>query len=147
MSRDVGQDLWIAENESGAFSNEALLLRRPTAPSRRQNRQLPFTNTPSTMLSSSCLARNAQQAARRSGVQALQRRAYAAAASSSSFETGDVSGLKVASRDLGAPTTKLAVVAKAGTRFQPLPGLSAGLGEFAFKVRTSRGGQKLGWQT
>lgn len=90
----------------------------------------------STMLSKTCLARNAQQAARRSGAQALQRRAFAAAASSNSasFETSDVSGLKVASRDLHGPTTKLAVVAKAGTRFQPLPGLSAGLAEFAFKV-------------
>jgi ubiquinol-cytochrome c reductase core subunit 2 len=95
------------------------------------------------MLSSSCLARNAQQAARRSGVQALQRRAYAAAASSASFETGDVSGLKVASRDLGAPTTKLAVVAKAGTRYQPLPGLSAGLAEFAFKSTKNRSALRI----
>ena len=89
------------------------------------------------MLSRSCLARHAQQAARRAY---LQRRTYAAAtATSTAFDTSDVNGLKVASRDLHGPTTKLSVVAKAGTRFQPLPGLSAGLGQFAFKVRTSTG--------
>lgn len=43
-------------------------------------------------------------------------------------------GLKVASRDAHGPTTKLAVVAKAGTRYQPLPGLTVGLEEFAFKA-------------
>lgn len=48
-----------------------------------------------------------------------------------------MSGLKVAARDAHGPTTKLAIVAKAGTRYQPLPGLTVGLEEFAFKVRDS----------
>ena len=64
-------------------------------------------------------------------------RGFAAAASTSStgsYETSDHGGIKVASRDGHAPTTTLAVVAKAGTRYQPLPGLTAGLEEFAFKV-------------
>ena len=88
------------------------------------------------MISRTSLARTAQQALRRShNAQPLQRRAYAAAASSGAFETTDISGLKVASRDAHGPTTKLAVVAKAGTRYQPLPGLTVGLEEFAFKVR------------
>ena len=86
------------------------------------------------MISRSALARNAQQAARRSWAQPVQRRAFAAAASSGSFETSDISGLKVASRDAHGPTTKLAIVSKAGTRYQPLPGLTVGLEEFAFKV-------------
>lgn len=87
------------------------------------------------MISRSSLARNAQQAARQSwAAQPLQRRAFAAAASSGAFETSDISGLKVASRDTHGPTTKLAIVSKAGTRYQPLPGLTAGLEEFAFKV-------------
>jgi ubiquinol-cytochrome c reductase core subunit 2 len=30
--------------------------------------------------------------------------------------------------------TKLAIVSKAGTRYEPLPGLSLGLQSFAFKV-------------
>lgn len=85
------------------------------------------------MISRSTLARTAQQAARQSC--RVQRRTYAAAASTGSYETSDASGLKIASRDAHGPTTKLAVVAKAGTRYQPLPGLTAGLAEFAFKVR------------
>jgi ubiquinol-cytochrome c reductase core subunit 2 len=86
------------------------------------------------MISRSAIVRNAQQAARRSA-QPLQRRAYAAAAASNgSFEASDVSGLKVASRDDHGPTTKLAIVSKAGTRYQPLPGLALGLEGFAFKV-------------
>jgi ubiquinol-cytochrome c reductase core subunit 2 len=50
-----------------------------------------------------------------------------------------VSGLKIAARDGHGPTTKLAVIAKAGTRYQPLPGLTVGLEEFAFKVRNNGG--------
>lgn len=61
-----------------------------------------------------------------------------AASGSFSYETGDVAGLKVASRDLPGPTTHLAVVAKAGTRYQPLPGFSEGLEKFSFKVRPPR---------
>ncbi len=71
-----------------------------------------------------------------------QRRGFAAASpapagsTSSWFEsTADVAGVKVASRDAHGPTTKLAVVVKAGTRYQPLPGLTVGLEEYAFKVR------------
>lgn len=85
------------------------------------------------MLSRSSLA----TAARRSlAAQSAQKRTFAAAASASSgaFQTSDVSGLKVAARDTQGPATKLALVAKAGTRYQPLPGLTAGLEEFAFKV-------------
>lgn len=87
------------------------------------------------MISRSSLARSAQQAARRTcSVQAFQRRGFAAAASTGAFETTDVTGVKVASRDAHGPTTKLAIVAKAGTRYQPLPGLTVGLEEFAFKA-------------
>ena len=65
----------------------------------------------------------------------VTRRGLAAAASGSyQYETGEVSGVKYASRDLPGPTTTLAVVAKAGTRFQPLPGYSDALEKFAFKV-------------
>ncbi len=48
----------------------------------------------------------------------------------------DVAGVKVVSRDAQGPATKLAIVAKAGTRYQPAPGLTAGLEGFAFKVST-----------
>lgn len=46
--------------------------------------------------------------------------------------------VKVASRDVAGPTTRLAVVAKAGSRYQPAPGLTTGLEQFAFKVRSDR---------
>lgn len=67
-----------------------------------------------------------------------QQRTFAAVATGStsfSYESGDAAGVKVASRDIYGPTTKLAVVAKAGTRYQALPGLTNGLEGFAFKVR------------
>ncbi|KAH7155321.1 Metalloenzyme, LuxS/M16 peptidase-like protein [Dactylonectria estremocensis] len=104
------------------------------------------------MISRASLARTAQQAARRSC--GAQRRTFAAAATSAgSYETSDVTGLKIASRDAHGPTTKLAVVAKAGTRFQPLPGLTVGLEEFAFKntqrrsaLRITRESELLGGQ-
>ncbi|KEY66992.1 hypothetical protein S7711_05112 [Stachybotrys chartarum IBT 7711] len=101
------------------------------------------------MIPRSSLARNARQAVGRS----LHRRAFASAAPSSTFETSDVSGLKVAARDDHGPTTKLAVVAKAGTRYQPLPGLTFGLEGFAFKntqrrsaLRITRESELLGGQ-
>ncbi|ODA81021.1 hypothetical protein RJ55_03983 [Drechmeria coniospora] len=106
------------------------------------------------MIPRTSFARTAQQAARRPcSVQSLQRRGFAAVASTGAFETSDVSGLKVASRDTHGPTTKLAIVAKAGTRFQPLPGLTIGLEEFAFKntqrrsaLRITRESELLGGQ-
>ncbi|PMB67480.1 Cytochrome b-c1 complex subunit 2, mitochondrial [Beauveria bassiana] len=77
------------------------------------------------MISRSFLARNAQQAARRfCSVRPTQQRGFAAAASAGAFEATDANGLKVASRETHGPTTKLAIVAKAGTRYQPLPGLT-----------------------
>ena len=70
--------------------------------------------------------------------QPSNRRGLAASVSGStsfSYNTADVNGIKVAARDVAGPTTKLAVVAKAGTRYQSLPGLTTGLEQFAFKVR------------
>lgn len=66
-----------------------------------------------------------------------QRNLAAAASGSFSYETGDAAGVKFGSRDIPGPTTQLAVVAKAGTRYQPLPGFSDGLEKFAFKARLS----------
>ena len=61
-------------------------------------------------------------------------RGFASAASGTfSYQTSDTAGVKVASRDLPGPTTHLAVVAKAGTRYEPLPGFSDALEKFAFK--------------
>ena len=85
------------------------------------------------MISRSSLTRLALGSARSARVH--QVRGFAAAAPGpSSFETFDTAGVKVASRDDHGPTSKLALVVKAGTRYQPLPGLTVGLEEFAFKV-------------
>jgi hypothetical protein len=91
-----------------------------------------------TMISRSAIRRNVQLAIRGQVAQPSNRRTFAAAATgatSFSYETADIKGVKVASRDVAGRTTKLAVVAKAGTRYQPLPGLTVGLEQFAFKVR------------
>ena len=56
------------------------------------------------------------------------------ASGSFKYETGEANGIKYASRDFAGPTTTLAVVAKAGTRYQILPGFTEGLEQFAFKV-------------
>ncbi|KAH8677707.1 ubiquinol-cytochrome-c reductase complex core protein 2 [Xylariales sp. PMI_506] len=108
------------------------------------------------MFSRTALSRGAQLAARRqASAKVAQRRGYAAAASSSSltYETTDVAGVKIATRDSHGPTTKLAIVAKAGTRYQPAPGLTVGLEEFAFKntqkrsaLRITRESELLGGQ-
>lgn len=94
------------------------------------------------MIGRSALTRGAQLALRRDGAKLAQKRAYAATAGAStetaSFESADINGINVASRDPRSPTTRLTVVAKAGTRYQPAPGLSVGLEEFAFKASRHR---------
>ena len=84
----------------------------------------------------SAVSRGARQEfQRRCRAQPTNYRGLAAAASGSfSYQTGDVSGLKYASRDLPGPTSTIALVSRAGTRYQPLPGYSEGLEKFAFKV-------------
>ncbi|KAL2066241.1 hypothetical protein VTL71DRAFT_2312 [Oculimacula yallundae] len=109
------------------------------------------------MISRSAIGPKAQLALRRQCcAQPTNRRGLAASISGStsfSYETADVNGVKVASRDVAGPTTKLAVVAKAGTRYQSLPGLTCGLEQFAFKntlkrsaLRITRESELLGGQ-
>ncbi|KAF6821470.1 cytochrome b-c1 complex subunit 2 [Colletotrichum musicola] len=97
------------------------------------------------MISRPSLARPAQQALRHSScARTISGRRFAsAAAGSGAFETADAGGVKVAARDSHGPTTKLAIVAKAGTRYQPLPGLTAGLESFAFKNTQKRSGLRI----
>lgn len=87
------------------------------------------------MICRPALTRGSQLALRRQGAAKLAQRGFAAVASpAASYEPTDITGVKVASRDDGGPTTRLAIVAKAGTRYEPLPGLTVGLEEFAFKA-------------
>lgn len=65
----------------------------------------------------------------------FQTRGLAAAASGSfQYQTGEAAGVQYASRDLPSATTTLAVIAKAGSRYQPYPAFSDALEKFAFKV-------------
>ena len=87
------------------------------------------------MLSCSSISRGAQRAFRRQCAQPVQRRGLAAPASGSfQYQTDNAKGVKFASRDLSGPTTTLALVSRAGTRYQLLPGLTEGLEKFAFRV-------------
>jgi hypothetical protein len=105
-----------------------------------RNCKTPNRTSPPTMISRTAIGRSGQVALRRqSCVKPTNRRGLAAVSTGStsfSYESADVDGVKTASRDVAGPTTKLAVVAKAGTRYQSLPGLTVGLEGFAFKVRT-----------
>jgi ubiquinol-cytochrome c reductase core subunit 2 len=96
------------------------------------------------MISKTTLARSAQISGRHlRQAGASQTRAFASPAVSGSYDTTEVNGVKVAARNSHGPTTKLAVVAKAGTRYQPLPGLATGLETFAFKVTTGSASREV----
>jgi len=87
------------------------------------------------MLSRSTFGRQTQRALRASWQQQSRRGLAAPASGSFSYETGDAQGIKFASRDIPGPVSTLAIVAKAGTRYAPVPGLTEALERFAFKVR------------
>lgn len=90
------------------------------------------------MICRPALSRGSQLALRRQGAAKVAQRSFAAVASpKASYEPTNIAGVKVASRDDNGPTTRLAIVAKAGTRYEPLPGLTVGLEEYAFKAGLS----------
>lgn len=91
------------------------------------------------MISRSSLGRGVQVASRsQCRVTPSSRRGLAAPASVAfQYESGDAAGVRYAARALPGPTTTLAVVAKAGTRYEARPGFTEGLEKFAFKVRRS----------
>lgn len=80
-------------------------------------------------------SRAAQGLRQRPLVTHTTRRGLAAPSSGTfAYQSGEAGGVKLASRDLAGPTATLAVIAKAGTRYQPFPGLAEGLEKFAFRV-------------
>ena len=82
-----------------------------------------------TMLSRSSLSRNAPRAF------AAGRRSMASAANPAfQYDVSEASGVRIANREVEGPTGTLALVAKAGSRYQPFPGFSDALDRFAFKV-------------
>ncbi|KAI9815699.1 MAG: ubiquinol-cytochrome c reductase core subunit 1 [Pycnora praestabilis] len=98
------------------------------------------------MISRSSLGRSARLAQKlQCCSHPVNRRGLAAPASGSfQYETGDAGGVKLASRDLSGPTTSLAMVAKAGTRYQILPGMADALEKFAYKVCSEDSGLRRG---
>lgn len=79
------------------------------------------------MLSRSSLCRNAPRA--------FGRRSMASAANPAfQYDVSEASGVKLANREVEGPTGTLALVAKAGSRYQPFPGFADALDRFAFKV-------------
>ncbi|CAK7241940.1 MAG: ubiquinol-cytochrome c reductase core subunit 1 [Sporothrix thermara] len=100
------------------------------------------------MISRTAVSRASQAALRRQSCAAAQNRGFASAVSgSATFESTEVSGVTVVSKDGQGPTTKLAIVAKAGTRYQPAPGLTAGLEGFAFKNTSKRSALRITRET
>ena len=89
------------------------------------------------MLSRSSIGRTTQRAIRQQWQPANRRGLAAPASGSFQYEHGDAQGIKIASRDMYGPTAQVAIVAKAGTRYETLPGLTLGLRGFAYKVRIS----------
>lgn len=82
------------------------------------------------------LGRNASRAIRPqfSAVPASRRGLASPSSGSFLYQSGEAAGVKFASRDLAGPTATVALVAKAGTRYQSLPGLAEGLEKYAFRV-------------
>lgn len=81
------------------------------------------------MLSRASLSRNVPRAL------AASRRSMASATNPTfQYDVSETAGVKVASREVEGPTGTLALVAKAGSRYQPFPGFSDALEKFAFKV-------------
>ncbi|KAJ5383273.1 Peptidase M16 core [Penicillium concentricum] len=95
------------------------------------------------MLSRSSLSRNAPRAFAAAG-----RRSMASAANPAfQYDVSEASGVKVANRQVEGPTGTLALVAKAGSRYQPFPGFSDALDRFAFKTTLKRSALRITRET
>ncbi|GAB7365021.1 hypothetical protein MBLNU230_g5803t1 [Neophaeotheca triangularis] len=96
------------------------------------------------MLSRSAIGRQAQRSLRHVSQQPANRRGMAAPASGSyMYQTGESNGIKIASRDIPGPVGTLAIVSKAGTRYEPMPGLTEGLEKYAFKGTQRRSALRI----
>ena len=83
------------------------------------------------MLSRSAISRNAPRALQN----AASRRGMASAATPGlQYDVSETAGVKIANREPAGVTGTLALVAKAGTRYQPFPAFSDALELFAFQV-------------
>ncbi|PWY86341.1 ubiquinol-cytochrome C reductase complex core protein 2 [Aspergillus sclerotioniger CBS 115572] len=98
------------------------------------------------MLSRSTFSRNAPRALQKqcSAAGASSRRGMASAATPGlQYDVTESAGVKVANREVAGPTGTLALVAKAGPRYQPVPGFSDALQQFAFKSTLKRSALRI----
>ncbi|KAJ5238704.1 Cytochrome b-c1 complex subunit 2 [Penicillium chermesinum] len=59
------------------------------------------------------------------------------------YDVSETAGVKVANREVNGATGTLALVAKAGSRYQPFPGFSDALEKFAFKSTAKRSALRI----
>ncbi|KAL4959877.1 ubiquinol--cytochrome-c reductase subunit 2 [Aspergillus stella-maris] len=91
------------------------------------------------MLSRSAVSRNAPRA-----LKSASRRGMASAATPGlQYDVSESAGVKVANREPVGVTGTLALVAKAGTRYQPFPGFSDALELFAFQSTLKRSALRI----
>ncbi|PYH98364.1 LuxS/MPP-like metallohydrolase [Aspergillus ellipticus CBS 707.79] len=98
------------------------------------------------MLSRSTFSRNAPRALQKqcSAAGANSRRSMASATTPGlQYDVTESAGVKVANREVAGPTGTLALVAKAGPRYQPFPGFSDVLEQFAFKSTLKRSALRI----
>ncbi|KAE8416340.1 Metalloenzyme, LuxS/M16 peptidase-like protein [Aspergillus pseudocaelatus] len=98
------------------------------------------------MLSRSSLSRNAPRALQKqcSAAGINSRRSLASAATPGlQYDVTEAAGVKLANREIAGPTATLALVAKAGPRYQPFPGFSDALEQFAFKSTLKRSALRI----
>ncbi|EAW14684.1 ubiquinol--cytochrome-c reductase subunit 2 [Aspergillus clavatus NRRL 1] len=94
------------------------------------------------MLSRSSLSRNAPRAL--SAASASSRRSMASAVTPGlQYDVLESAGVKVANREVAGPTSTLALVAKAGSRYQPLPAFSDALKFYAFQSTLKRSALRI----
>ncbi|KAH8430392.1 ubiquinol--cytochrome-c reductase subunit 2 [Aspergillus melleus] len=94
------------------------------------------------MLSRSAFSRNAPRALQ--GAAASSRRGMASAVTPGlQYDVSESAGVKVANREVAGPTGTLALVAKAGPRYQPFPGFADALEYFAFKTTLKRSALRI----
>ncbi|KAL4996276.1 Metalloenzyme, LuxS/M16 peptidase-like protein [Aspergillus recurvatus] len=92
------------------------------------------------MLSRSAISRNAPRALQ----SAASRRGMASAATPGlQYDVSEAAGVKVANREPAGVTGTLALVSKAGTRYQPFPGFSDALELFAFQSTLKRSALRI----
>ncbi|KAE8145725.1 Metalloenzyme, LuxS/M16 peptidase-like protein [Aspergillus avenaceus] len=98
------------------------------------------------MLSRSTFSRNAPRALQKqcSASAINSRRGMASAAAPGlQYDVTEAAGVKLANREVAGPTSTLALVAKAGPRYQPFPGFSDALEQFAFKSTLKRSALRI----